>query len=182
MPKVAIDLKQEIKALSKPDLEKLVTKAASISKEFSEYLLINYINKSDGEQQIFEQAKNDLEILTRKSYKGISAELKLANMFAACNKRITEFGKVCKDKSLELDLIMFVLQIPFSTSTASFGTCFTRYNQQVYLLIKKATTLLTTKLHPDYNIQYAPILNEYLNTLHKTSGHLDYIDKLPISV
>ena len=31
-----------------------------------------------------------------------------------CGKRITAFSKVCKNKSLEADLIMYVPEIPFS--------------------------------------------------------------------
>ncbi len=117
-----------------------------------------------------------------KNYKGFSEELKIANMLIACNKRIKEFSKVCKNKSLEMDLIMIVLEIPFSLSTKSFSTCFTKFNYQVYLLIKKAVTLLKTKLHEDYRIQYAPKLNEYLSILHKSSAHLGFIKTLPESV
>ena len=121
-------------------------------------------------------------MLYRKSYKGYSKELQLANMFAACNKRINEFGKVCRNKALEMELILDVLEIPFSNSSNSFTTCFTKYNYQVYLLLKKAITILKTKLHEDYHIQYAPRLNEYLTVLHRTSSHLDYIYLLPKSI
>lgn len=163
-------------------MEKLVLKAASQSKQFHNFLLVNYFAKEFGEKDLFEQAKADLQILYRKSYKGFSEELQLANMLSACNKRISEFGKVCKDKSLEMDLIMDVLEIPFSPSAHCLGTCFTKYDYQVYLLVKKAITILKTKLHEDYRIQYAPKLNEYLTILHRTSSHLDYIYGMPESV
>ncbi len=182
MPKVSNLFKKEISSLSKADLEKLVIKAATINKQFYDYLTINYTNKENGENDLFEEAKRDLEFLFRKSYKGFSEELQLANMLAACNKRINEFGKVCKDKSFELELILFVLEIPFSVSPNHFTTCFTRYNYQVYLLVKKAITLLTVKLHEDYRIEYAAKLNVYLAILYSTSSHLDYIYVLPKTV
>lgn len=182
MPKVNSLFKDEIATLSKADLVKLIIKAASINKQFHDYVIVNHVDKANGEKELYESAKHELELLFRKSYKGFSKELQLANMLAACNKRINEFAKVCKDKSLEMELIMFVLEIPFSLSTNFFTTCFTRYNQQVYLLMKKALTLLKSKLHEDYHIQFAPKLNEYLKILHRTSRHLDYIYSLPESI
>mgnify|MGYP003401039606 FL=1 len=182
MAKINPIIKDKIESLEKKELQKLVLKAASTSKQFHDYLLINYIDKEYGEQDLFDAAKSDLYMLYRKSYKGYSKELQLANMFAACNKRINEFGKVCRNKALEMELILDVLEIPFSNSSNSFTTCFTKYNYQVYLLLKKAITILKTKLHEDYHIQYAPRLNEYLTVLHRTSSHLDYIYLLPKSI
>ncbi len=182
MAKIDSFVKEEISRLSKTDLEKLVIKAASNNRQFHDYLIINYIDKVNGENELFEQTKKELEILFSKNYKGFSEELQLANMLATCNKKINEFAKVCKDKLLEMELIMLVLEIPFSMSTNHFTTCFTRYNQQVYLFIKKAITIFKNKLHEDFYIQFAPKLNEYLNVLHRTSNHLDYIHSLPISI
>ena len=169
MAKIDSFVKEEISRLSKTDLEKLVIKAASNNRQFHDYLIINYIDKVNGENELFEQTKKELEILFSKNYKGFSEELQLANMLANCNKKINEFAKVCKDKLLE---------IPFSMSTNHFTTCFTRYNQQVYLFIKKAITIFKNKLHEDFYIQFAP----KLNVLHRTSNHLDYIHSLPISI
>ncbi|MDP3443584.1 MAG: hypothetical protein Q8T08_12065 [Ignavibacteria bacterium] len=122
-----------------------------------------------------------MEVLFRKNYKGFSDELRLANMLAACHKRINEFGKVCKSKELELDLILYVLEVPFSLTTNMFCTCFTQYNYRVVLLVKKAMSLLN-KLHEDYRLEYEPILNDYLTILHRTSNHLDYVYNLPKTV
>ncbi len=182
MAKIDPFFKEQISSLSKKELEKLVLKAASKHSQFYNYLLINYVDKSYGESDLFELTKADLNLLFRKTYKGFSDELKLANMLAACNKRINEFSKVCKDKSLEMELIMYVLEVPFSLTTNYFTTCFTNYNRQVYLLVKKSITILKSKLHEDYHIQYAPKLNEYLVILHRTSKHLDYIHNLPKSI
>lgn len=182
MPKVNQHFKTEIALLSKNDLIKLVVKAASMNQQFHDYVIVNHIDKVNGENELYELAISDIKVLFNKSYKGYSDELRLANMLAACNKRINEFAKVCKNKFLEMELIMFVLEIPFSLSTDHFATCFTRYNQQVYLLIKKALTILNNKLHEDYHLQFAPKLNAYLKILHSYSQHLDYVFILPDSV
>lgn len=175
-------MKEAIGRLSKKDLEKLVLKAAYMNKQFRDYLLINYIDKEYGQQDLFEAANADLNLLYRKNYKGFSEELRMANMLAACNKRIVEFSKVCKNPSLQMDLIMAVLQVPFSLSPDYYRTCFSKFNYQVYLLVKKSITLLKTKLHEDYYIQYAPEINRYLAFLHEYSSHLDYVYAMPKTV
>jgi hypothetical protein len=182
MAKIDSNIKQEILLLSKKEMVKLIVKAASTHKQFYDYLMVNYIDKANGEQELFIEAKRDMELLFIKPYKGFSEELRLANMLAACNKRINAFGKICKDKSLEMDLIMQVLEVPFSFPPDYFGTCFTRLNQQVYLLIKKAITLYKNKLHQDYHIQYTSKINQYLRVLHGESDYLDYINSLPSSI
>lgn len=114
MSRVDPAVKEAISQLSKKELEKLVLKAAQKNKEFYDFLLVNYIDKEDGCQALFEDAKGDLESLFRKSYRGFSEELRIANMLSACNKRISSFEKVCKDKHYVLQLAMYVLEIPFS--------------------------------------------------------------------
>jgi hypothetical protein len=179
MPKVASVITSQIGQLTKKELEKLVLKAAAKDKTFHDYLLVNYFEKEQGEQDLFEQAKEELEILFRKNYKGFSEELQLANMLAACIKRINEFSKICKNKNLEADLIVQVLEIPFSLSTNIFCTCFTAFNYKVVLLMKRIINLLKNKMHEDYLIQYRKKINEYLNILHRTSDYLDYVNALP---
>ena len=175
MPKLDQKIKEKIGSLSKKDLEKLVIKAASSNQQFYDYLLVNHIDTEFAGGDMYEQALTDIKNLMNKNYKGFADELKLANMLDACNKRIAQFGKNCKDKSRELDLLMYELEVPFSLPSKMFTTCFTNYNYRVFLMLKKAITLLETKLHEDYMIQYAPKLNEYLSVFHKTSSHLDYV-------
>lgn len=153
--------------ISKKDLEKLVLKACSLDKSFKDFLIINYIDQESGEKELFEQAKNDIFALAYKRYKGFSNELKMANYLAACNKRIMEFSKTCKDKSLEMDLIIMVLDMAFKDKSCGFGTCFTQYNHKVYLLVKKAMTLLTKKLHVDHRLDYEKKVNQYLTQISR---------------
>ena len=179
MAKVATVITTKIGELSKKELEKLVLKAAAKDKFFHDYLLVNYFEKEHGEQDLFEQAKAEIEILLHKNYKGFAEEIQLANMLGACAKRITEFSKICKNKSLEADLIMMVLEIPFSLSTNIFCTCFTAFNYKVVLLMKRIINLLQNKMHEDYQVQYREKINEYLTILHRTSDYLDYVNALP---
>ena len=179
MPRVTKENKEKIKALPKSELEKIVIKLAS-KKENFDYLYVNYFDKESGEEKLFKQAKADIDELFLKSYKGRSEELKEANMIAASVKRINEFTKVCKNKILEAELLMYVLEdIAFSNPDNMFGTCFTKFDYKVALVLKRMITLVTKKLHKDYKIDYEDKLNEYLRRLKKTSDHIDMIYDLP---
>ena len=182
MAKVADIISSQIGNLSKKDLEKLLLKAAAADKGFHDYLLVNYFDKEYGEQDIFEKAKEDLDLLFRKNYKGFSEELRLAEMLKACSKRVSAFSKLCKNKQLEADLILYVLEIPFSLPANMFETCFTAYNYQVVLLVKRVINLFSKKMHEDYQIQYRSKINSYLEILQATCSYLDYVSALPASV
>lgn len=182
MPKLDEETKEAIKTLSKTELEKLVIKAATKDSSFYNYLIVHYVDKEFGEEDLFEITKADLNKLYAKSYKGFAEELQFGNMLAACHKRINDFSKICKNKEYELKLIMGVLEIPFSLSTNMFCTCFTSYNYRVALFVKKAISLLQNKLHEDIQIEYAKTINVYLETLHRTCGYLDCISGLPRSI
>jgi len=182
MTKPSETISSQIKNLSRQQLEKLILKAAAKDKSFHDYLLVNFFDKEFGEQDLCEQAKADIDLLIKKSYKGYAQEEKLGNMLTACSKRITEFGKICKQKNREADLIMYVLAIPFSLQNNLFGTCFTNYDYRVGLLVKKMIGLLGNKLHEDFKMEYKNTINNYLNILHNTSGHVNTIYDLPKSI
>ncbi len=176
-------LAEKIRSISKKELENLVLKAARKSKEFDAYLRINYLDKKQTEMAIFETAQKDINQLMRKNYKGFSHELQLANMLSACNKRVNEFSKLCKNKKAEVDLLMLVLEIPFQYAPAgSIGTCFTVYDYKISLILKKIITIIKTKLHSDYKTEYSDKINLYLLTMHNCSNHNDFIYSLPKSI
>jgi len=179
MAKVNEQIKERIKTLSRSDLEKLLLKAASKDKSFHDYLLINYADKDFGEKDIFEKAKCDINELYFKSYRGFAPQLRRTNMLSACIKRINEFSKICKNKNLEADLLMFVLTEAFAHEPKFFGTCFTAFDYKVGLLLKRLITLVTKKLHPDYLANYKGKINVYLTQLRSTSSHINFIYELP---
>ncbi|HEY5327533.1 MAG TPA: hypothetical protein VIJ27_11085 [Mucilaginibacter sp.] len=179
MAKVATTISSQISSLSKKELEKLVLKAAAKDKSFHDYLLVTYFEKEYGEQDLFDEAKEDLEVLFLKRYKGYAEEEKTAHLLAECGQRITAFSKVCKNKSLEADLITHVLEIPFSMGKRSFETCFTSFNYKTVLLVKRMIVLVQSKMHEDYKMQYQSKVNDYLEILHSTCNYLDYVFALP---
>lgn len=68
MAKCASIITSQISSISKKELERLVLKAAAKDKSFHDYLLVNYFDKEFGEQDLFQQAKEDLDKLFNKNY------------------------------------------------------------------------------------------------------------------
>ncbi len=179
MAKVDPSIQFALANLKRNELEKLVLKAASKDKAFHDFLLVNYGDTESGETELFQQVIADLDIILAKRHNGFSDELKMANALQACNKRIDEFDKVCKNKKYELDLVMYLLQKVFHNSDLSFGTCFTNYDYRVALLLKKAVNLLTKKVHEDYKTDYTEELNHYLMKLKALANYFDFVEALP---
>ncbi|MEI8204607.1 MAG: hypothetical protein WCH34_16425 [Bacteroidota bacterium] len=178
MAKISSEVKEKIKTLSKEELEKLVIKAATKDKGFYDFLLVNYIDKELGEKDLFQQAIDDLDVLFYKRYKGLSETLQMTNMLVACSKRINEFSDICKNKYLEADLIIYVLEIAFA-NTKEFGTSFTAFDYKVAMLVKRLITLVTKKMHEDYMLDYKEKINYFLKVLHQNSDHIDSIYAMP---
>lgn len=167
-----------IKGLEKKELEKLVVLAAKKNKEFYDYILLNYSDKKEVEQYLFDETVADINTLRFKRYKGFSELLQYGNMLAAMHKRINQFEKTSKNKQLTMDLILFVLEEPFSFPAQSYHTCFTNFNYRVALLVKKAISIYK-KLHEDIQTDYTEVLNNYLSFLKKESSHLDFVYNMP---
>jgi hypothetical protein len=74
---------------------------------------------------------------------------------------------------------MYILQIPFSMYANSFKTCFTAFNYQTVLLLKRLIILVPFKMHEDYKIKYQTKINSSLDILHRTSNYPGYISALP---
>lgn len=179
MPKLNADTKEQIKRLDKKALQDIVIKMASRDKMVFDYVKVNYLNKEFGEDELFEETKADLQQLFSKQYKGFTDQLRVANMLSACVKRINEFTKVSKNKVLEAELLIFILDYPFSLPEDFFGTTFTQFDTKVATIVKRLITLVTKRLHEDYRLDYKNKINGYLEFLHRNSNHNDLVYNLP---
>jgi len=178
MARLTVAFKEQIRNLSKKELEDIVIKLAS-KKDNWDYLQVNYLDKECGEIDLLNEAKADIDKLRMKRYKGYAEELKRANLLSACIKRINAFTKVSKDNKLEADLVEYVLRIPFSGSEHMLGTYYTGYDYKVALLVRRLVNLVTGKLHEDFKLDYKDKINRYLDLLHRNSDHIETVYKLP---
>jgi len=174
-------LKAQVNELSKKELVDIVLKLAGKRYNY-EYLLVNFLDKDGGEQTLFEEAKEGIDILFNKEYKGRTIQHQLAKRLNACTKRIGEFTVETKNKKLETDLVLYVLEMQFANPSKVFGARFSGYDYKVGLLLKRLINLVTKKLHPDYLIDYQDQLNEFLTKLHHTSDRINTIFDLPQAI
>ena len=108
MPRDKAILKAQVNELSKKELVDIVLKLAGKRYNY-EYLLVNFLDKDGGEQTLFEEAKEAIDTLCLKEYKGRTIQHQLAKKLNACTKRIGEFTVETKNKKLETDLVLYVL-------------------------------------------------------------------------
>jgi len=178
MPRDKAFLKEQVNELSKKELVNIVLKLAGKRYNY-EFLLVNFLDKDGGEQTLFDEAKEDIDTLCQKEYKGRTIQHQLVKKLNACTKRISEFTVETKNKKLEADLVLYVLEKQFSHPGKVFGARFSGYDYKVGLLLKKLLNLVTKKLHPDYLIDYQDRINEFLTRLHHTSNRINTIFDLP---
>jgi hypothetical protein len=171
-------LKEQVNELSKKELVDIVLKLAGKRYNY-EYLLVNFLDKDGGEQTLYEEAKEDIDKLCLKEYKGRTIQHQLVKKLNACSKRIVEFTVETKSKKLQADLVMYVLEMQFVQPAKVFGARFSGYDYKVGLLLKKLISLVTKKLHPDYLIDYQDKINEFLIKIHKSSNRINTIYDLP---
>jgi len=178
MPREKAILKEQVNELSKKELVDIVLKLAGKRYNY-EYLLVNFLDKDGGEQTLFEEAKEDIDKLCQKEYKGRTIQHQLVKKLNACSKRIVEFTVETKSKKLQADLVFYLLEIQFANPAKVFGARFSGYDYKVGLLLKKLISLVTKKLHPDYLIDYQDKINEFLIKIHKSSDRINTIYDLP---
>jgi hypothetical protein len=179
MPLNKTILKEQLAQLPKKELEQMLLKLAN--KRFNyEFLLVNFLDPEDGEQTLFDEAKEDILVLHQKEYKGRTLQHQLTKRFIACNKRIVEFTVETKSKKLEADLIEYVLDLQFEGYPAVFGAKYSGYDYKVGLLLKKLINIVTKKMHPDYLIDYQDKINEYVCQLKESSNRIKTIENLTI--
>lgn len=182
MPRLDKETKEQIKKLDYLELQEIVLKLAQKEKAVYEYIFVNYLDKEQGEKELFEKTQEDLDLIFQKNYKGYAEQIRIAKMLEASLKRINEFTKISKNKVLEADLLLYVLEIPFSLPASTFGTCFTRFDTKVAMIVKRLINVVTKKLHEDYKIEYEEPINNYLQILHQRSPHINTVYNLPKAI
>ena len=170
--------KEQLAELSKKDLADMVLKLAAKRYNY-EFLLVNFLDKDGGEQTLFEEAKEAIDTIDQKEFKGRTIQHQMVKRLNACTKRITEFTVETKSKKLEADLILHVLEMQFKQHEKVFGARVSGYDYKVGLLLKKLISIVTKKLHPDYLIDYQDKINTFLEKLHRTSDRVNTIRDLP---
>jgi len=178
MPLNKVILKDQLARFSKNELAEMVLKLAGKGFNY-EFLLVNFLDPDGGEQTLFEEALDDIDALWEKEFKGSTDLKRLVKKLNACVKRINEFTVETKNKKLEADLVLHLLEIQFRQPAGVFGARVSGYDYKVGLLLKRLISLVTKKLHPDYLMDYQEKINVMLDRLHSTSDRIQTIRDLP---
>lgn len=174
-------LKEQLNQFTKSELIGMLTKISA--KRFNyEFLLINYLDTENGEQLLFDEAKTDIDFIVQKKFRGRSIQHQMSARLKSCIERIKDFTKETKDRKLEADLILYVLEIQFTNNSEIFGAKHSSYDYKVGLLLKKLISLITTKLHADYLLDYQDEINTMLTLLHQSSDRINTIKSLPLQI
>ena len=179
MPRIKKEEKEIINNLSQKELSKIVLKLASKYKLVYEYLYVNYLNKEDGEKDLFNKTLDNIFLCFTKKYKASAPEQKVTKMLSASIKELNIFIKSSKNKNMEAELLIIILEEAFLHPEARLGTCFTSFDNKIAQILKRLITLVTKKMHEDYLIEYQDKINKYLKIIHKQSDFNDYVYKLP---
>jgi hypothetical protein len=124
----------------------------------------------------------EIEMECTMRHKGYSKQLQRANMLSACVRHINDFTNVSSNRLLEARLLMHVLEIPSAESSNIFCTGFTQYDTRVARIVRRVTTLVTTKLHEDHRTEFVDTINEYLTILHRVCIRFGTVYKLPRAI
>lgn len=178
MPRDKVLLKEQLAQFSKQELANMLLKLAN--KRFNyEFLLVNFLDKENGEKILFDEAIVDIDLLCQKEYRAATELKKQVKKLSECVKRINEFTVETKSKKLETDLVLYVLKLQFAHYPKMFGKKTSSYDYKVGLLLKRFIKLITKELHEDYFADYQDTVNDFLEKLHKTSDRINTIKLLP---
>jgi hypothetical protein len=174
-------LREQLKQLPKDELIEMLLKLAGKRYNY-EFLLVNFLDPEGGELTLFDEALADIQLIWDKEFKGRTLQHQLAKRLNACTKRIKEFTVETKSKKLEADLLLYVLQLQFEQPSNVFGARFSGYDYKVALVLKKLILLVTTKIHPDYLLDYQDNIHTFLTKIHRTSNRIQTVAQLPIAI
>ncbi|NJO88765.1 MAG: hypothetical protein HC831_07225 [Chloroflexia bacterium] len=104
MPRISKELREQIKNLSHKELCEIVIKAAAREKSVYDYIHVNYLDKANGEDELFNQAKTDITDLFYKGYKGFSKELH-PDYKIEYQDKINKYLEILHQKSNHLNFI-----------------------------------------------------------------------------
>lgn len=174
-------LKEQLQFFSKQELVDMLLKLSKKGHNY-DFLLVNFLDPDGGELQLFEEALEALKRIEEKEFKGRTRQHQRVKMLTASIKCINEFIVETKNKKLEADLVMYVLEKEFAQPARMFGAKFSGYDFKVALLLKRLLNLVQKKMHPDYLVDYQDKLNEMLQKIHATSNRIKTVYELPLSI
>jgi hypothetical protein len=174
-------LKDQLQEFSKNELIEIVLKLSG-RKEIYDYVRVNYTEKGYGEQSLFDETLEEIEELLYKAYKGRTPQHQACSKIKALNKRLKEFTDISKNKKLEADLLLHILEHFFGYETRFWARDHASFDYKVALLLERFIKVITQQLHPDYLVDYSDKANLFLKKIHYSSDHLQTVCDMPMKI
>jgi hypothetical protein len=171
-----------LESLTAKQKDKLIHQLLKRDKEMIERLYLEHIATPIERDERFEYYKKEVEACMHTYYRAPCDELIMAKAISNAKKIIVQFAKLDKRPEKEAELLMDILKVVFDENPAQLGTCWTKYDHSVGQTIKKLITLIKSKLHEDYLIEYKEPLESYISRLKRTSSFNDSIYLLPDTI
>jgi hypothetical protein len=181
MPRLSTEFKQAIEKIPVSDLKKLVIEMARKNRELYDLLKHKFVEKNT-EEELFEETKENVIAEIRwRSDRGI-IQKNLAKAISKAVKHINYFTRINKNKVLEAQLLLALLNEVFENFSDELGTCWTVYDSKLAITTNRLYNLVTKQLHEDYRIEYEEPLNRFLKILHTKCRGLDCVCRMPESL
>ena len=174
MPRLSEEFKVAIKNLPPKELQKIVLKIARSNKEIYDNLCIEYLNGEEKTEELFEEARYNILFELEGCWSRIPARTITKGMAKAV-KHLNQFAKTTKNKRMEADLLVELINKVLADYESELGTFYTGFDYKLAVLINRLRNLVTKKLHPDMYIEYEEKLTRYFEVLNENCRHIDYV-------
>ena len=176
--KINDDLKEILFEQDKKVLVKLIFKQANKYPDFLSSLIMEFGDKEEYENELFDKYKTLIskELIAWTRYR--VPQLHNYHIIKNTVRQLNEFCKHCKNKNMEADLLMLILDHIFENYKTQLGTIYVKFDNKTAITLQRAINLVSNKLHPDYQNEYIDKLNSMVNILKISSTSLNSVFKL----
>lgn len=178
------EIRPYLQSLSAKQKEKLLESMLKKDKLLMEQLYFKHLSSEEDLEERYAEFESQLKSALFSRYRAHVDELEIAKAIGEAKKVINQFTKIDKRPEKEADLLMIILKNIFDNvdNPARLGTCWTKYDLAVTQTLKRLITIVRTKLHEDYLLDYKPKIDRYLKRLHHSSSFNDFVYDLPTAL
>ncbi|MDX5345890.1 MAG: hypothetical protein LPJ89_05650 [Hymenobacteraceae bacterium] len=168
MPAPSAALKKAVKQLSEKEKEAWLLKALRRDAELQEMMAFE-LEEVTLEELTEEYQTRIKELMDNTS--GRSLPKSLAKSLRKSQKEITQFKRVTKDKTAEVNLHLFLLRMIFNNFSGPLNSYYKGFYTGTGRLLLRTINLIYKNLHEDYYLEYETELNEFLENLRSRDNY-----------
>lgn len=168
MPVPSAEFKKALLRLSDKQKEALLLRAVRRDAELYDTLCFELLPDATTET-VFEQASDRIHELFNVAVTGRLLNRSLTKALQKATKEVARARRITKDKRLEIDLNLYMLQLIFDNYTGQFESVYAGFYTATARLAARTTQLVASNLHEDLWLEYKAEVDGYLQQLHGRS-------------